>query len=137
MKLIFMAPDGAGGGGSSGGVPLGDWIKRLNEADKKDRKGIMEELAGALGIKLEDAYKRVKETGWDPKNNTTEPPAGDSARGGITVTLRHTSPYPHYRRAGLLLTSQWKPYAVTAEQLAALKADTWVAFQEPAGPDKT
>ena len=157
--MIFMTPDGAGGGGSSGGVPLEDWIKRLNGAGTKDRKAIVEELAKALDVKIGDAYKTLKEAGWDPKNNDktfinndTPPAAGERpdhvagqekgntqpgssvntegpAVGGVTVALRHTSPYPHYRRAGLLLTNQWKPYAVTAEQLSVLKADKWVEFQ--------
>ena len=167
-----MAPDGAGGGGALV-PPLEDWIKRLNGADKKDRKAIVEELAKALDVKIGDAYKTLKEAGWDPKNNDKtfinngsppaagerpmagESPAPDTSQasvdtqpgssantegpavGGITVALRHTTPYPHYRRAGLLLTNRWKSYAVTAEQLGVLKKDAWVEFQESAGPDKT
>jgi hypothetical protein len=61
--------------------------------------------------------------------------AGDPAAGGIAVILRHKSPYPRYRRAGLLLTARWEPYTVTAEQRAALQADAWVEFQKPAGAD--
>jgi hypothetical protein len=122
---FFTAPDGAGGGGTPGGAPLEDWIKRLNEAEKKDRKTIVEEMAQALGVTIGDVYKLLKEAGWDSKNNKPEPPAGGSAAGGnpspgsggtppvkkeaVQVTLRHKSPYPHYRRAGLLLTNQFKP----------------------------
>jgi hypothetical protein len=183
MSLFFMAPDGAGGGGgTSGGVPLEEWIKRLNGADRKDWQGMVEELAKARGIKPKDAFKKLKEAGWDPGTNNDKnfindipPAAGESpghgtsalpddtqpgapastgapATGGnappgsggtppvkaetVQVTLRHTSPYPRYRRAGLLLTNQWKACSVTAEQLAVLKADTWVEVQNPAGPDK-
>jgi hypothetical protein len=138
LPLLLWAPDGAGGGGAPPGEPpLGDWIKRLNEAEKKDQRAIVEELAGTLGIKTGAAYKKLKDAGWDPKNNSK------TIVGGVTVTLRHKSPYPLYRRAGLLLTSQWKAYGVTAEQLAALQNDAWVEIQNPKetagfqGPDNT
>jgi hypothetical protein len=183
MSLFFMAPDGGGGGGGApGSVPLEEWIKRLNGAEKKDRKTIVEEMAKALGLKTGDAYKMLNEAGWDPKNNNEKPlnsdippaagegsghgtsalpdntqpgssaPAGGPAVGGnaspgsggtppvkaetVQVALRHKSPYPHYRRAGLLLTNQWKSCSVTAEQIAVLKKDAWVELQEPAGPNK-
>ncbi|MDR2136407.1 MAG: hypothetical protein LBO76_07310, partial [Treponema sp.] len=166
VSQFFMAPDDAGGGGSSGGIPPGDWIKRLNEAAKKDRKAIVEEMAKTLGVKLGDAYKMLKEAGWDPRGNNdknfnndsplaagerpghgtsalpddtptaSSPSGGDAAAGGVTVTLRHKSPYPHYRRAGLLLTKQWKPYTVVAAQLAVLKEDSWVEIQLSPGSDK-
>jgi hypothetical protein len=35
-----------------------------------------------------------------------------------------------------LLTGQFKPYTVTAEQRAALEQDSWVEFQKPTRPDK-
>jgi hypothetical protein len=166
--LLFLAPDGAGGGGAPAEeIPLDDWIKRLNEAEKKKRNAIVGELAKTLGIKPGEAYKKLNEAGWDPKNNSEtisngvaspaagersaqdvdqgpdntrpgpSPDGGGPAAGGVTVTLRHKTPYPLYRRAGLLLTNQFKPYGVTAEQLAALKNDAWVEFQGVSGPDKT
>jgi hypothetical protein len=167
LPLLLRAPDGAGGGGAPvEEIPLEEWIKRLNEAEKKNRNAIVGELAKALGIKTGEAYKKLNEAGWDPKtgndknfNNDTPPAAGERpghgtsalpdgtqpgpsakaggpAVGGVTVTLRHRTPYPHYRRAGLLLTGQFKSYTVTAEQRAALQADTWVEFQRISGPGK-
>jgi hypothetical protein len=178
LPLLLWAPDGAGGGGvPPAEIPLEDWIKRLNEAEKKDWQAIVEDLAKNLGIKTNAAFKKLKEAGWDPKNNSetlnngVAPPAagerpgadgtqalvdtqpgssaiaGGPAAGGnppgntpakqetSPVILRHNSPYPYYRRAGLLLTSQWKSYEVTAEQLVALKSDIWVVFQKPVGKD--
>ncbi|MDR3173175.1 MAG: hypothetical protein LBU19_02895 [Treponema sp.] len=142
VSLFFLAPDGAGGGGPSGGAALEGWIKRLNEAGKTERKSIVEEMARALGLKTGDAYKLLKEAGWDPKAGSGadgDPPSPPDPppEKTFSVTLRHTSPYPHYRRAGLLLTGQFKPYTVTEEQRAALKQDAWVEFQTPKGPDKT
>jgi hypothetical protein len=193
LPLLLWAPDGAGGGGTPPGeIPLDDWIRRLNEAEREDWKAIVEELAGTLGIKTNAVFKKLKAAGWDPKNNDknfnndTAPPAagerpgpdgtgvpvdtrpgssegaegpavggnpprpGDPSPGNTPVTpetslvtLRHKSPYPHYRRAGLLLTGRWKSYAVTAEQRAALENDAWVEIQKPKepagfqGPDKT
>jgi hypothetical protein len=180
LPLLLFAPDGAGGGGGAppGELPLEDWIKRLNETEKKDRNAVVGEMAKALGIKTGEAYKKLKEAGWDPKTdndkpllkNDTPPAAGErpgrgtsalpdgtqhgpspngggpaaggnpSGSGGkpktCQVTLRHKTPYPRYRRAGLLLTNQWAAYEVTEKQLAALKTDAWVEFQKTAGPGK-
>jgi hypothetical protein len=132
---LLWAPDGAGGGGAPPEeIPLDDWIRRLNEAKKEDRKAIAEELAGVLGIKTGAAFKKLIAAGWDPNNNGE--PLNNSGtppvkRETVPVTLRHKSPYPHYRRAGLLLTGRWKSYAVTAEQRAALENDAWVEIQKP------
>jgi hypothetical protein len=167
LPLLLLAPDGAGWGGPPPGeAPLEDWIKRLNDAEGKDQGIIVGLLANTLDIKVKDAYKKLKAAGWNPSkkgnsNNTDSPPAagehpgpvasrapddtqqgvlsagGTPAVGGVTVTLRHRSPYPLYRRAGLVLTRQWKPCEVSEEQLAALKNDAWVELQNPSGPDKT
>jgi hypothetical protein len=140
LPLLLWAPDGAGGGGDPpGDVSLEEWIGRLNEAEKKDRAALVGELAKALGVKVGEAYKKLKDAGWDPKTADTMPPGGDPPPSvpprTETVTLRHKTSYPRYRRAGLLLTGQFKPYAVTAAQLAALKADTWVEVREPPKSD--
>jgi hypothetical protein len=146
LPLLLWAPDGAGGGGGPPGeIPLEEWIKRLNGAEKKNQNAIVGELAKALGIKTGEAYKKLKDAGWDPENAPPPPPpanTGGGMAGGVTVTLRHKTPYSRYRRAGLLLDSQFKPYTVTAAQLAVLKTDAWVEFQKPKdtagfqGPDK-
>jgi hypothetical protein len=152
LAQVFLAPDGGGGGGSppASGEPLADWIKRLNEAEKKDRKAIVEEMAKALGLKTGDAYQKLKDAGWDPKGGGA-PPAGntppmspDPAAGTpsappdppgppaktFPVKLRHKTPHPHYRRAGLVLTGQFKPYEVTGDQFEILKKDAWVEIEK-------
>jgi hypothetical protein len=47
-----------------------------------------------------------------------------------TVSLRHKTQFPTYGRAGIRVTRQAKDYRVTAEQLAALKADANVEVVE-------
>jgi hypothetical protein len=129
---------------------LEDWIKRLNEAEKKDRKAIVEELAKALGLKTGEAYKKLNDAGWNPKGDggrdqtpsaaNTPPASSDPAVGTppappdppgppaktFPVKLRHKTPHPHYRRAGLVLTNRFETYTVTKEQLIALRDDPWV-----------
>ncbi|MDR3249394.1 MAG: hypothetical protein LBT39_11485 [Treponema sp.] len=121
LSVFLLAPDGAGSGG--GAPPLGkdalkDWIDRLNKAEKSGHKAIVEDMAKALGIKAGDAWKALKEAGWDPGG---KPPEEIKP-----VSLRHKTPHPHYRRAGLVITNQFKTYEVTEAQLAVLKKDTWV-----------
>jgi hypothetical protein len=43
-----------------------------------------------------------------------------------TVNLRHKTPHLRYRRAGVVLTDQFKPYELTDAQLEILKKDIWV-----------
>ncbi|MDR0386858.1 MAG: hypothetical protein LBH57_02355 [Treponema sp.] len=166
LPLLLSAPDGTGGGGTPPAeTSLDEWIKRLNAAEIKDRLAIVEEMAKAFEIKTKEAFKRLKEAGWDPKTNsetlnTAAPPAAGErpgrgtsalpddtrpgasmkteapAAGGLAVALRHKTPYPRYRRAGLVLANQFKNYTVTAEQLAALEADTWVEVKKPARQEK-
>jgi hypothetical protein len=47
----------------------------------------------------------------------------------ITVTLRHKTEYPRYRRAGLVLSQKAQSYELTEAQLAALKKDKWVVIE--------
>jgi len=86
---------------------------------------------------------QTEKTFFNNKDETPDPGAGQSsspkdgpgaARGGgdsaskkkVSVTLRHKTEYPRYRRAGLVLTQKPETYEVTEEQLAALKKDKWV-----------
>lgn len=142
LPLILLAPDGAGGGGNAAGnKSLEAWIERLNKAAKKDRNALVKDMAKALGIKAGDAYKKLKEAGWDSGAEPQAKPAGGPPLGGsvtpeeegitdylVPVSLRHKSPHPHYRRAGLLLTKTAKTFEVTKEQLAVLANDPWVEF---------
>lgn len=50
----------------------------------------------------------------------------------ITVSVRHKTTYPTYRRAGLVLRSTAKEEQVTTEELETLKADPWVEVKEVA-----
>jgi hypothetical protein len=47
----------------------------------------------------------------------------------ITVILRHKTEYPHYRRAGLVLSQKAQSYEVTEAQLTTLKKDKWVVIE--------
>jgi hypothetical protein len=166
------------------------WIEKLNaEHDGKKRNAIVAEMCKAHGVKLGDAYKALKEAGYDPKaappaaptlsaskdsndtpksetdatvsnvarsganggvpppntegNGTDTPPpdTGDDdedtpppeleteAEKKITVTLRHKTEYPRYRRAGLVLSQKAQSYEVSVAQLAALKKDKWVVIE--------
>ena len=116
-------------------MDLSEWVKRMEAAARKDRQAIVEELAKALGVPAADAWKKLSEAGWNPKkakpsgdSPDKDPPDGPSGGNGKkqTVTLRHKTSYPQYRRAGLVLTSQFKPYEVTVEQLEVFKHDPWV-----------
>jgi hypothetical protein len=133
LSVFLLAPDGAGsGGGALPPVPPGkdalkDWIDRLGKAEKEGQKAIVEEMAKALGLKTGEAWKALKEAGWTPGG---KPPPSGSPEERKAVTLWHKTPHPHYRRAGLVLTSQFKPYEVTEGQLAALKKDAWVEIKE-------
>ncbi|MDR1575716.1 MAG: hypothetical protein LBS37_06900 [Treponema sp.] len=48
----------------------------------------------------------------------------------VSVTLRHKTGYPKYRRAGLILSQKPETHEVTETQLAILKKDTWVEVIE-------
>ena len=135
LYFLYVAPDdgGIGGGGSPPPLDLADWIKRLEAAAKKERQPILEELARILGISVMDTVKSLTKAGWDPKK--VESPGTDEDKNPPnaetqTVNLRHKTDYPSYRRAGLLLTKQFKPYEVTTDQLETFKTDPWVDIGE-------
>jgi hypothetical protein len=58
-----------------------------------------------------------------------------SAANTKTVMIRHATPYPAYRRAGLVLTQTAQPFEVTPEQLEALQNDPWVNIHELLVPE--
>jgi len=62
----------------------------------------------------------------DPQDISKSDQKDDSKK--LSVTLRHKTEYPQYRRAGLVLTQKAQTYNVTKEQLAALKKDPWVVI---------
>jgi hypothetical protein len=188
------------------------WIEKLNaEPDGKKRNALMGGMCKENGLKIDEAWKLLKEAGFDPKavrqdegggdkplaDGGGEPPAdgGDEppadggeeppadgggeppADGGgkppavgggeppavgggkppavgggkppavgggeppavggkepesrkTSVTARHKTEYPYYRRAGIVLSRKAAAYEVTAEQLDALKKDRWVEILE-------
>jgi hypothetical protein len=107
---------------------LAPWLEKLSQAEKKDRNGIVAEMCREHGLKIGDAWNLLKEAGFDPKAASEDKPKAEEKK--ASVTLRHTTGYPHYRRAGILLSQKPKTYEVTEAQLAALKADSWVEIIE-------
>jgi hypothetical protein len=110
------------------------WLEKLNKAEKKDRTAVVAEMCKENGLKIGDAWKLLKEAGFDPKADTGAGPSGSGdpessdGRKKLPVVLRHKSGYPRYRRAGLVLTQKAETYEVTEAQLAALEKDKWVEF---------
>jgi hypothetical protein len=64
--------------------------------------------------------------GDKPGNAGGEAPPATQTENKISVTLRHKTEYPQYRRAGIVLKQTPGEFSVTAEQLAVLEKDTWV-----------
>jgi len=124
------------------------WIERICKVEKKERNAIVAEMAKQNGLKEKDAYKLLRENGFNPneipqankQGDSQDPPQankqGDSKR--ITVMLKHKTEYPAYRRAGLVLTQKAQPFDVTEDQLEKLKADPWVVVggEKEDGKDK-
>ena len=98
--------------------------------------------AAKAQVKPEEAAQGAAETETAAKTHaeTAETPQGADAptatdnlqteSNAQKVSLRHTTPYRFYRRAGLVLTQTPRKYTVTETQLATLTADTWVEVLE-------
>ena len=84
--------------------------------------------SGDLGMTDPAAAPAASDAG--EKEAAAKEAAAKAAAKRKTVTLRHKTQYPVYRRAGIVLGAQPKEYVVTAEQLAALTADAWVEVIE-------
>ncbi|MDR0387268.1 MAG: hypothetical protein LBH57_04455 [Treponema sp.] len=50
--------------------------------------------------------------------------------GTKTVLIRHKTPYPKYRCAGLVLAQKPETYQVTEAQLEKLRDDPWVVIEK-------
>jgi hypothetical protein len=107
---------------------LAPWLEKLNQAEKKDRNGIVAEMCREHGLKIGDAWNLLKEAGFNPKAATEDKPKAEEKK--VLVTLWHTTTYPLYHRAGLLLSLKPKTYEVNEAQLAVLKKDQWVEIIE-------
>jgi hypothetical protein len=95
-----------------------------------DQTGTVDQTASADQVTTETG---VDQTGAEGKTNNAN--SSDSTKSEvelITVSVRHTTIYPVYRRAGLVLRGIAKEERVTAEQLETLKADPWVEVKEVA-----
>jgi hypothetical protein len=73
--------------------------------------------------------------GDTPATPPDKPPESETQNGAddaktITVTLRHKTEYPHYRRAGLVLKQTPQAFSVTEGQLALLMPDKRVEIIE-------
>ena len=129
---------GAEGGGSSEVADLSEWVKRMEGASAKARPGIAGELAKALDIPVPEVWRKLREAGWRSRGSNSPggtPPETDNrdlpeTGEHLTAKLRHKTGHPFYRRAGLVLTDQFKAFEVTAEQFAVLERDPWVEIQK-------
>ena len=139
LPFLLLAPDsgGSGGGASPSSVNLEVWFKKWEAANKKNRPIIMDELAKVLNVSVAEAWKILQEAGLVNPNSKlpkgsdgADEPDKETSEKKQTVTLRHKTTYPHYRRAGLVLTDQAKPYEVTEDQLAVLEKDAWVEIKK-------
>jgi len=111
---------------------LKQWVEKLNKADKKDHKNLVEEMAKENSLKVKDAWQLLKLNGFDPKEDQQDTAQGNADVKKQPVVLRHKTEYPKYRCAGLVLTQKAETYEVTDEQLAALKKDPWVVVGDGA-----
>jgi hypothetical protein len=127
------------------------WVERLNaEPDGKKRNTIVAEMCKEHSLKIGDAWKLLKESGFAPKGasqdipdtqqDNPEAPQAEPVKQKQDekkqeeqkqpVLLRHKTEYQWYRCAGLALTQKPETYQVTASQLEKLKKDPWVEFPE-------
>jgi len=111
------------------------WAEKMNaEPDAKKRNGIVAEMCREHGLKTGDAWKMLKDAGFDPKEEKPETQQESQKEKPkekkLSVSLRHKTEYPRYRCAGLALTQNPETYEVTEEQLEKLKKDPWVEAGE-------
>jgi hypothetical protein len=102
---------------------------------KKDKEEIKKE-DGEVSPALQPpaASSAPPSAGDTPATPPDKPPESEKQEGGdgktITVTLRHKTEYPHYRRAGLVLKQTPQTFSVTEAQLVLLMPDKWVEIIE-------
>jgi hypothetical protein len=137
---------------------LAPWIERMNaEPDGKKRNAIVAELCKEKGMKIGDAWKLIKEAGFDPKavpgnseaaDNTApdgsaanpQTPEETEAKATLpgvkaeSILIRHKTQYAKYRCAGLVLTQKPETYQVTKSQLEILRRDPWVVIEKESAP---
>lgn len=81
-----------------------------------------------------EAPEAAREGAAQAESTPPEAPEAETPASGpdekISVTLRHKTEYPRYRRAGLILKQTPGEFSVTTEQLEILKKDKWVEVGE-------
>jgi hypothetical protein len=108
------------------------WVEKMNaEADGKKRNEIVASMCKEHGLKIGDAWKLLKEAGFEPKGSSRDNPQdrqqeGEAKEQKKPVVLRHKTEYQKYRCAGLVLTQKPETYEVTEAQEKKLKKDPWV-----------
>lgn len=78
----------------------------------------------------ETAEQKAAREAAEAQAKADEEAKAKSAAKAVVASLCHKTIYPTYGRAGIRMTRQPQDYRVTAEQLAALKADPWVVVAE-------
>jgi hypothetical protein len=112
---------------------LTPWIEKLNaEVDGKKRSSIVAKMCEENSLKIGDAWKLLKEAGFDPKTSAQAGTgAGADAQAETKPALiRHKTQYQKYRCAGLILTQKLESYQVTEAQLKKLEHDPWVVIKK-------
>jgi len=118
------------------------WVEKLNaEPDKRKRNDIVADLCKEKGLKIGDAWKLLKEAGFDPdvspngdqrNNDQSCNNQGNSGQESkkVPVLVSHKTEYEKYRCAGLVLTRKPENYLVTEAQFEKLKRDPWVVVRK-------
>jgi hypothetical protein len=116
------------------GIAEGDLFKLLKETgyNPKAEKGTAAPTGAQTPPPQRDGETQNAGTGATDAN-LAQTGANGTPPQTVTVTLRHKTEYPHYRRAGLVLKQTPGEFRVTAEQLAALEKDKWVAIVKGGG----
>ena len=112
--------------------------KANTEAERLDEAQTAPEAVGEGAAQAEstppEAPEAVGEGAAQAESTPPEAPEAEPPASGpdekISVTLRHKTEYPRYRRAGLILKQTPGEFSVTAEQLEILKKDKWVEVGE-------
>lgn len=90
-------------------------MKTEGETKKEDKSAAMRASAAASGI---SSQKPQADAGEKPD------------KASRLFSIRHTTPYQHYRRAGVVLTKTFMEIELNCSQLEVLKADPWVEIEK-------
>ena len=104
------------------------WVEKMKaEPDKGKRNDIVADLCKEKNLKNGDAWKLLKEAGFDPKTSpNSDQNNGDQDSKKVPILVSHKTDYEKYRCAGLVLMRKPENYLVTEAQFEKLKRDPWV-----------